>query len=200
MPRTRTLVLLSVPWIISAIVGWFILTDQWFAGPDQVLLRYLFLAVIVVHTIALIIGWALYIWRRLQPTPESPALPEEQDLLPVLQEMSPSEFEVWVKELFEERGYWVENTPDSSDHGIDLRIVAPDGTQALVQCKRYSGTVGEPAVRDLYGAMQHEDVNQGYLVTTGRFSQAAEQWAVGKPIELIDGQQLVQLASGEGTL
>ena len=64
-----------------------------------------------------------------------------------LQAMDPGDFEVWVRQLFRSRGYFVENTPDSRDHGIDLWIVSPQGERAIVQCKRYRGVVGESVVR-----------------------------------------------------
>ena len=56
------------------------------------------------------------------------------------------------------------------------------------------GTVGEPIVRDLYGTLVHENADYGWLVTTGGISRRAREWANGKPIELWDGQKLVELA------
>jgi restriction system protein len=110
-----------------------------------------------------------------------------------LRSMTPHDFEHWVGARFRDLGYKVRNTGKSGDHGIDL--VANRGNEkVVVQCKRYRHTtVGEPEVRDLYGAMQHEAADRAYLVTTGRFTAAAIAWTKGKPIELWDGQNLGRL-------
>jgi restriction system protein len=88
----------------------------------------------------------------------------------------------------------VQNTQDTADHGIDLVVTLPQLGLGLVQCKRYRGTVGEPIVRDLYGTLMHERANYGWLATTGGISRQARGWATGKPIDLWDGQKLVEYA------
>lgn len=109
--------------------------------------------------------------------------------------LEPGEFEVWSGMLFQLMGYWVRNTQDVADHGIDLEVADRATRNGLVQCKRYRGTVGEPTVRDLYGTMMHENADRGWLVTTGGISRQAFEWAAGKPIELWDGQTLVELSA-----
>lgn len=104
--------------------------------------------------------------------------------------LSPSDFERMVGRLFESMGYDVTATKQTGDQGVDLRLTR-EGEVAIAQCKRYSGTVGQPAIRDFYGTMQHEKVVRGYFVTTGVFSLAASTWAQGKAIVLVDGPDLV---------
>jgi restriction system protein len=108
--------------------------------------------------------------------------------------LEPVEFENWVAMLFQLIGYKVKYTQEVADHGIDLLVSDGHVRCGLVQCKRYRGTVGEPVVRDLYGTLIHENANCGWLVTTGGISRQAREWAGGKPIELWDGQTLVELA------
>jgi len=62
----------------------------------------------------------------------------------------PIAFEKYVGTLFAKRGYRVEDTRASADEGIDL-IVRQGRRMAVVQCKRYQGSVDQPVVRDLYG-------------------------------------------------
>lgn len=115
-----------------------------------------------------------------------------------MQRLTPSEFETYVAQrLFVRQGYQVFNTPDVKDGGVDILLTDAYGDLAVVQCKRYKGTVGEATVRDLYGAMFHAGATQAYLVTSGSISESARRWAYGKPIELIDGERLVQLAKSE---
>ncbi|OQA40434.1 MAG: Restriction endonuclease [Chloroflexi bacterium ADurb.Bin325] len=108
--------------------------------------------------------------------------------------LEPDEFEAWVGMLFTLEGYDVQNTQQVADHGIDLAVRGNGLRYGLVQCKRYRGAVGEPAVRDLYGTLVHEGAEHAWLVTTGAISRQAREWAAGKPIELWDGQQLAALA------
>lgn len=108
--------------------------------------------------------------------------------------LDPAEFEVWIGLMFRLNGYRVRNTQYSGDHGVDIEVSKPPVNTGLVQCKRYRGTVGERVVRELYGTMIHERGDRAWLVTTGAISRQARDWATGKPIELWDGQKLVELA------
>jgi restriction system protein len=105
--------------------------------------------------------------------------------------MDPIDFEKFVGQLFRRMGYKVETTAASGDEGIDL-ILRRGRRTAVVQCKRYGGTVGQPVVRDLYGTMIHTGADEAYLVTTGMISRAAAGWAEGKPIHLVDGHRLIE--------
>ena len=107
--------------------------------------------------------------------------------------LSPEEFEVFVATLFERDGWYASLTARSSDMGIDINLTRrSDGRRAVVQCKRYRGTVGQPVVRDLFGVMTHEGVDDGYVVTTGHFSSAAVSFSQGKSMQLIDGEGLLE--------
>jgi HJR/Mrr/RecB family endonuclease len=102
-------------------------------------------------------------------------------------------FEELVAQLFIARGNRAQVIGGSGDHGVDIVVTAHDGARALVQCKRFGRGrwVGEPQVRDLYGAFMHDgQANKAYLITTGFFSDAAKAWSKGKPIILMDGDRL----------
>ena len=192
-------------WLILATLAWLVLYGPFFvtwlvtgARPLDFLLRLIpsrwLWAFWLGHTL-LVLGawgaiWGRNEWRRRRRLARLRAARTLAQLL----ELTPSEFEEWTGELFRRRGYRVVNTPYTADHGIDL-LVYRDGERGVVQCKRYRGTVGEPVVRDLFGVMVHENADRGYLVTTGGISQQAHRWARGKPIELIDGEKLVRLAT-----
>lgn len=145
--------------------------------------------------VLVITGWgaAWNAWRRDQLPGRWPALSLAQ-----VRELTPSQFEAYVAyRLFERRGYAVNNVRDVKDGGVDILVTDRLGQQAIVQCKRYRGTVGAPIVRDLYGTMIHSGVGYAYLVTNSTFSDEARAWATGKPIELIDGRGLVELSQAE---
>jgi len=111
-----------------------------------------------------------------------------QDLL----EISPAEFEDMVVGLYRLKGYSATRTGATGDHGVDVIVKTQSGQKWVVQCKRWRGWVGEPVVRDFYGTMQHEKADRGVLVTTGTFSNAAREWAKGKPLGLVDGKEFLR--------
>ena len=85
-------------------------------------------------------------------------------------------------------------TGTTGDHGIDI-VAQKKGESAVVQCKRYAGSVGEPALRDLYGAMHAHGADRAYLVTTGWLTRAAAEWARDKPALVVwDGEYLARLS------
>jgi HJR/Mrr/RecB family endonuclease len=115
-----------------------------------------------------------------------------------LYSLSAMEFEELVADYFKSMGYVVHRTGKPGDHGVDIAIFTPREGKWLVQCKRYRRkVVGEPAIRDMYGAMHHFHADWGYLITTGRFSANAIAWAEGKDIRLVDGETLVDMFGGK---
>jgi restriction system protein len=131
-----------------------------------------------------------------------PRFVEEQDVLstldnrPNLMELSPSEFESLITNLFQKMGLETKLTQPSRDGGVDC--VAFDsrpilGGKVIVQAKRYKNTVGVSAVRDLFGTIHNEGASKGILVTTSGYGKAAFEFANGKPIELLSGPNLLYL-------
>lgn len=111
------------------------------------------------------------------------------------------EFEKVCQKLVENMGFSVETTKASGDGGIDLIAYNSQpllSGKYIIQCKRYSGSVGEPIIRDLYGVVMSERANKGILMTTGYFTKSAIKFADGKPIELIDGKKIQELLSNSG--
>jgi restriction system protein len=140
--------------------------------------------------------WVGLWWRRHNPAHRPVTV--QQYGVEKLYELSPADFEKYVAALFQRKGYKVGHRGGSGDHGVDLELIGPDGRRAIVQCKRYQHTVGPDIVRELYGTLIHERAMRGFLVTTADISEAAEEWARGKPITLIDGPTLVAIAGSLG--
>lgn len=140
--------------------------------------------------VAVGVGWYQALAQKRPVGNRWKALSREQ-----LMALTPSEFEEYVAErLFVRRGFRVINVRDTKDGGVDVLVTDSLGQKAIVQCKRYRNTVGASIVRDLYGTMIHEGAAYGYLVTNSLISEDARRWAAGKPIQLIDGYQLVELS------
>ena len=116
-----------------------------------------------------------------------------------LKTMDGLEFEHWVAHLFRRAGFQVEVTQASGDHGIDL-VASSQGRLIAVQCKRWDGTVGEPILRDLYGAMMAMNAHSGCLVTTGSITAQAHQFAKDKPISLLDFDSVMEIVQSPDAL
>ncbi len=117
------------------------------------------------------------------------------------------DFEHVVRELFAKMftarsaGAEVHVTRASRDYGVDALVYDPDpimGGKFVIQAKRYVNTVEVAAVRDLFGTIQNEGANKGFLVTTSAFGPDAHRFAKDKPLTLIDGPQLLGLLGQYG--
>lgn len=121
-----------------------------------------------------------------------------RDLASKLQAMNALEFEEYVASLFEAMGYVVDFTPASGDHGIDL-LLRKDNRLIAVQCKRWNAPVGEPVIRDFFGSLTSAGAQTGYVITTTTFTSRAFAFAQDKPMQLIDLDELIDLANRTGT-
>lgn len=137
------------------------------------------------------------------PTNDEVEYPEEAKpwkarLAEILQNMDPYGFERLTQRVLRECGFsQVEVTKKSGDGGIDgtgkLKINGIFSFNVAFQCKRYSGLVGAPAVRDFRGSLT-TDIEKGVLITTGTFSKAAREEASNpgkQQIDLIDGDEFI---------
>ncbi|MDB9525702.1 restriction endonuclease [Oscillatoria sp. CS-180] len=123
----------------------------------------------------------------------------QQQLHQMLLSLDPSAFERLAQRLLRESGFiQVQVTGKSGDGGIDgvgiARINGFLSFHVLFQCKRYQGSVTSSQIRDFRGAMQGR-TDKGLLITTGTFTRDAIKEATrdgAPPIDLIDGEQLVQ--------
>jgi restriction system protein len=126
---------------------------------------------------------------------ESDAL-SELDQRPNLMDLTFLEFEALIQNLFSKMGLEARQTRASRDGGVDCVAWDPRpifGGKVVIQAKRYKNTVGVSAVRDLFGTLQNEGASKGILVTTSGYGQASFDFAQNKPIELIDGANLLYL-------
>lgn len=104
------------------------------------------------------------------------------------------QFEQLVGEAFRCQGYTVEQTGlGGPDGGIDL-ILRRDRQRTLVQCKQWKRQqVGVSVVREMAGLLAHHQADAVKIVCIGRYTRDAERFAQGKPIELIDGERLLEM-------
>jgi restriction system protein len=130
---------------------------------------------------------------------ESEELAWEEQLHKLLLSMDPTAFERLTQRLLRESGFiQVQVTGKAGDGGIDgvgiARINGFLSFHVLFQCKRYQSSISASQIRDFRGAMQGR-TDKGLFITTGTFTRNAIEEATrdgAPPIDLIDGEQLVQ--------
>lgn len=110
------------------------------------------------------------------------------------------EFELLVGEAFRQQGYTVREIGGGGpDGGVDL-VLEKGRETSLVQCKQWKATqVGVQAVRELFGVMAARGATGAFVVTSGRFTADAREFAEGRNITLVDGGKLfglIQQAKG----
>ncbi len=121
-------------------------------------------------------------------------LVDEQTSLEKLRETGWKDFEYLVAEAFRRQGYAVDfSLGRGADGGVDIVLRQPD-RKFLVQCKQWKVfSVGAPVIREMFGLMTAEHADEAIIITTGKFTREAQDFAAGKPIRLIDGPQLLVL-------
>ena len=118
---------------------------------------------------------------------------EEHKTLEEWKKVDGRKFEEIVAIIFEKLGY---KTKIRVDRGIDI-IVERDGKKTFIQCKRMDKVIPDD-VRAFWGSIQKQiergKGEGGVFVTTGSFTEGSKEFVKDKPIELIDGLKLEELA------
>lgn len=120
-----------------------------------------------------------------------------------LDDLDGFEFEKLCKRIFEKLGYGrIIDVQDVADEGRDLIIEGYHGNRAVVECKHQPGaSIGRPIVQKLHSASLSSQARYALLVTTGRFSKGAIEYAKklkDVTVNLIDLPLLNDLAQRAG--
>ncbi|OGV65644.1 MAG: hypothetical protein A2283_15805 [Lentisphaerae bacterium RIFOXYA12_FULL_48_11] len=153
-----------------------------FAGAAPIIAPYIAFAFLVPALIS-----AIRAWRKRR-------LLDHQQSIESIRQISWKEFEELVGEAYRRQGYIVtENEGTGPDGGVDL-ILEKKGEVILVQCKQWRTTkVGVEKVRELYGVQMSNGAHRSILITSGFFTQEAQNFAANNPMDLVDGPQLQEL-------
>jgi len=119
---------------------------------------------------------------------------DQQTGIESVRNLSWSQFELLIGEAYRRLGYQVtENGGGGADGGIDL-VLRGHGRTTIVQCKQWKVyKVGVKPIRELLGVLVSGEAHGAIFVTSGVYTREARDFARGKPIELVDGEQLCQL-------
>jgi len=113
-----------------------------------------------------------------------------------IRSMSWQNFELLVGEAFRRQGLDVEERGGSAaDDGVDLVLRKCDKT-TVVRCKRWrDAQVSVQPVRELFGVMHADGADAAIFVSSGSYTADAKQFTEGKPIRLMDGEELARMVA-----
>lgn len=117
-----------------------------------------------------------------------------QSGLGALRAMDWRAFETLMRDTFRQQGYRVRETGiNGADGGVDL-ILHKDGRVTLVQCRQWrTRLVDVKLVREMYGLLVHHHADAVKIIAVGHYTDDAQRFADGKPIELICGNALLAM-------
>jgi HJR/Mrr/RecB family endonuclease len=133
------------------------------------------------------------IWRLAMAGWQNSSQRDENRQSQTARHLSDLELEKLAEQVYKKLGYSVQHVGQTGDHGIDVLLINPNNQKEIVQCKQWSKPVGEAALRDLYGAMMHDQAIRGWIWAPRGFSGPAKAWAKGKPIVLVDDAEINRL-------
>lgn len=106
-----------------------------------------------------------------------------------IDKMSGEEFEALCRNYFQSQNWHVRTTRRTGDYGADLILKRRHHGQTetvVVQCKRYTGKVGQSAIREAYSAINFYGADRAMCITNSFYTPAAKTLAESNDIELLD--------------
>jgi len=117
-----------------------------------------------------------------------------KDEIQAIQELPWQKFKELVAEAYRRTGYTImENDTFAADPSVDL-VMRKSANLYLVQCRYWQNRkLGIREVKNLFSHMHDKQASGVFLMTTGIFTKEARHYAVGRPINLLDGIEIVEL-------
>jgi restriction system protein len=110
-----------------------------------------------------------------------------------LREINWSEFENLIKEYFTKTGFMITARNNSSEANYRDFEAIKGNHKIVVYCEYWNiGNLNGYPIKEIYNRIKVEKITQLYVVTSGKFTDSAKEFAQGKNIELINGYKLVE--------
>lgn len=103
--------------------------------------------------------------------------------------MSPTDYERFCADRFAAAGWNVRLTKGSGDQGADI-ICDTNGRRLVVQCKLYSGSVGNAAVQEVIAAREFEYANSAAVVSNASYTTTARELASTARVHLLHHDEI----------
>lgn len=117
-----------------------------------------------------------------------------KDEIQSIQGLQWQQFKELVAEAYRHSGFiLMENSTFTADPRVDI-VMRKSANLYLVQCRYWQNRkLGIREVKNLLGLMHEKQASGCFLLTTGVFTYEARHYAAGRPINLLDGIELVEL-------
>ncbi|HTW27392.1 MAG TPA: restriction endonuclease [Acetobacteraceae bacterium] len=104
-------------------------------------------------------------------------------------EMTPTDYEIYCVLQLGKAGWSARTTVVTGDQGADI-VAEMGGTRLVVQCKLYSGSVGNDAVQQVSAARVFQRAHVAAVVSNAPFTKSARQLAGATKVFLLHHEQL----------
>ena len=104
-------------------------------------------------------------------------------------------FEALCEAMLQYEGHITESQAYGADGGVDIRLYGDAARQTLigiVQCKHWSGKVGEVTMREFLGLKTDHHVQTALFIASSGFMPGAQDLARRHDLTLLDGAALLQ--------
>ena len=101
--------------------------------------------------------------------------------------MTPDQYEKYVANYFQNKGYRVKQTPYSNDYGVDV-FAERNKEKIAIQAKMFGNSnrkINRQMVMEFYGAKDFFNCNKGIIVTDGEIIQNAKDVADKLGVEIL---------------
>ena len=101
--------------------------------------------------------------------------------------MTPDQYEKYVANYFQNKGYKVKQTPYSNDYGVDV-FAEKNKEKIAIQAKMFGNSnrkINRQMVMEFYGAKDFFNCNKGIIVTDGEIIQNAKDVADKLGVEIL---------------
>ncbi len=102
------------------------------------------------------------------------------------------QYEQYCKNILEDAGWEVEDTPITGDQGVDL-IASIEDLRVCIQCKCFTKAVGNKAVQEVSTGMIHWNGTHAVVVATNGFTKSAKTLAASAKVILTSDTELENL-------
>jgi len=103
--------------------------------------------------------------------------------------MDPVHFEQFCAFQLQKAGWVTRSTPTTGDQGADI-LADRGGLTLVVQCKLYSGSVGNDAVQQVIAARQFQKADLAIVASNAPYTPSARQLAGVANVELLHHEEL----------
>lgn len=107
---------------------------------------------------------------------------------------SGQDYEVFCATLLEDEGWQARLTSHSGDQGADI-IANKSGIKLVVQCKYYTGQVGNDAVQQVAAARTFYEADIAVVMSNARYTRSARQLAKSLGVQLLHHDEVTMIGA-----